>query len=478
MKQIPFCMFDVFALSLPRGLAFGENPPISVWGSADWSTIGALTKNTNSGRCGVLVMRRREDDVWVVVREQEDAFTEENALETLRQACDEQADRVRLPPGMKRRAPLADFSGKEPSGIFKLLADPWRERGAWMLNQLYLAMPNPDDNWASDCRTENFHSRLWEAVLHASFKEQGLMVTQHHASPDFYVANRQGGGAWVEAVTTNPVDRYDHANSKEAQFPNDRRERMLGAAAVRYAKTLKNKLDGGYARMPHVDGKPFVIAIADFHAPGSMVWSREALIGYLYGIYAMEVGRDGEKIAVLQVAETLLGAGQIPAGLFFTPEGKELSAVIFSNAATLAKLSRVPLSFGGASGDYRYVRFGEFADDSPGALRGTPFCMDVNSDEYRDLWEPYAYEPWTAEMEVFHNPNAKHEINSALFPESTHWLPVDGNISCKRFYRNSILKSRTLIQDVSKPIPAVDDLIFQETSESADSTGDDGMVSR
>lgn len=39
---------------------------------------------------------------------------------------------------------------------------------------------------------------------------------------------------------------------------------------------------------PHVSGKPFILAIADFQAPASMTWSREGLRGYLYGEGAQE----------------------------------------------------------------------------------------------------------------------------------------------------------------------------------------------
>lgn len=469
-------MFDVFALSLPKGLGFGEDPPVSVWAGSGWLTVGALTQNRHSGKHGVLIMRRREDDVWAVLRRDADAFAEDDAMAIIRQACDEPARRVPVPSGVRRRPPLWDTKGNEASAIFKLLGQPCRERGAWMLNQLYLAMPNPDPNWASDCQTKNFHTRLWEAQLLASFREQGLLVTQDPPSPDFHVANRKGGEAWVEAVTANPPVTYDHANGGTAPFPLDRRERALGKAAERYAKTLRNKLSKGYTKMPHVVGRPFAIAIADFHAPGSMMWSRAALIAYLYGVYAREVEKEGRMVAVAEVVDTLPGNPRIRAGLFFAPEGKELSAVIFSSAATLAKLSRVPLSFGGDSGDYRYVRIGEFADDTPGALRGIPFSMDVNSDEYRNLWRPYDYEPWTAEIEVFHNPSARYPISPALFSEASHWLPVHGVLDCKRYFRTSILKSQTLIQSSSEPIPTVDSLLFQDTYDSDGAAGDESVA--
>jgi hypothetical protein len=95
----------------------------------------------------------------------------------------------------------------------------------------------------------------------------------------------------------------------------------------------------------------------------------------------------------------------------------------------------------------------------------------VNTDEYRALWSPYPYEPWTAEMEIFHNPNAKHPIDPALFPEADHWLPINGVIDCKRYRSHSILKSRTLILSAGDPIPKVEDLQFQETYDSTDASG-------
>lgn len=474
MKPLPFQIFDVFALSLPRGLGFGNDLPANAWISDEGFTVGVLTRNVESGKYGVLIMRRREDDVWAVLHNSPDCLEELAAMSSIEQACNESAIKVPVPPGVKRRPSLAALGAKDPSGVFKLLGHPCRHRGAWMLNQLYLALPNPDDNWASDCRTGNFHTRLWEALLHASFKEQGLEVKQHYPSPDFHVSHRKGYEAWVEAVTANPAEPYDHAAAPRSEAPKDQRERVLGQAAVRFAKTLKSKLDRRYAQLPHVKGKPFALAIADFHAPGSMTWSREALICYLYGAYPHETVVDGSKVAIVEPIDVLLGKEGIPSGLFLSPAARDLSAVIFSNAVTLAKLSRVPMSYDAPGGDYRYIRVGQFADDTPGALRGIPFCMDVNTDEYRALWAPYRYEPWTAEIEIFHNPDADHPIDPGLFPEATHWLTVGGVLDCKRYFAKQILSSTTWIQDAEKPVPSIEDLLIEQPTESTNVTNDDG----
>jgi hypothetical protein len=206
--------------------------------------------------------------------------------------------------------------------------------------------------------------------------------------------------AWIEAVTANPVIAYNHVNARPSVTPTAREEIFFGPAALRFAKTLGNKLNCGYERLPHVTGYPFAIAIADFQAPASMLWSREGLIGYLYGEGAQEADIDGRKKAVPMTATHLLGHPSFPVGLFADDEHAHLSAVIFSNACSIAKLNRVAVSGCGAPAGLRYMRIGNFFDRTPGALKGIPFCLDITSEAYRQLW-PQGYEPWSAELEVF-----------------------------------------------------------------------------
>ena len=170
---------------------------------------------------------------------------------------------------------MHDLGARTASDVFQVLQRSSHHRAALALNQLYLAMPNPDRNWAGDCQTGNFHTRLWEAQLLAAFREQGLLVTQPFESPDFHVENRLGGKAWVEAVTANPSTPYNHVNAPRSQPPEGRNALFFGPAALRFAKTLGSKLQRGYDQMAHVKCKPFMLAVADFHAPASMLWSRK-----------------------------------------------------------------------------------------------------------------------------------------------------------------------------------------------------------
>ncbi len=129
----------------------------------------------------------------------------------------------------------------------------------------------------------------------------------------------------------------------------------------------------------------------------------------------------------------------------------------------MAKLNRVVVSGGGAPNRHRYTRVGKFGDRTLGALQDIPFCLDITSDEYRGLW-PHGYEPWTAEMEVFHNPHARHPIPFDLLPEATHWFEQDSEWLCSSAYEVSILWSRTWITSTDKPALTLDDFLHREAN--------------
>lgn len=450
-------MFDVYALALPRGHGFGDRPPLEAWQSDDGQACAIITRHAEDGSIGLIVMRRRVDGVWAVTVDNVPQADVAAAAALAEAELQPGRDPVPMPPGTPRRTALHDLQGRQPSEIFQLLTRRTHCNVAWLLNQLYLSLPRPDANWAADCQTENFHTRLWEAQLLASFREQGLLVTQPFESPDFRIENRKGGAAWVEAVTANPQTRYEPVNAQPTFQPEEPGELFFGAAALRFAKTLGNKLQRGYADLPHVAGMPFAIALADFHAPASMMWSREALLGYLYGISAEVIEIDGERVANTSEASHLLGASGFPTGLFRNDAHAELSAVIFTNACTLGKFNRLAISAGAPDHGLRYVRYGKFFDRAPGALEGIPFSLDVASDAYRGLW-PQGYEPWCAELEVFHNPFARDGLPPAMLPEATHWIELDGELVCRSHYETNILWSGTLIQDRADEIPTYENV--------------------
>lgn len=458
IKPLPRLLFDIYALALPRGHGFGQRPPIGAWQREDGISFGVITQHVETADIGILVMRRRVDNTWAEVANETGLASLVIAMSKIEHLLQDGSSKEPMPSNTAPRPALADFGDRKTSAVFRTLATPSHLIGAWTLNQLYLAMPAPDKNWVGDCQTGNFHTRLWEAQLLASLREQGLHVTQPYPSPDFRIENRKGGAAWVEAVTANPTVPYDHVNARPSLQPEERDALFFGPAALRFAKTLGNKLQKDYHLLPHVKDMPFAIALADFHAPASMIWSREALIGYLYGLGAEPQDIDGKRVAVSTKRAELLGETSFPAGLFSDNRHEELSAVVFSNACSISKLNRVPISAGADTGGFRYMRIGHFFDRTPGALEGIPFCLDITSEEYRSLW-PQGYEPWSAEFEVFHNPHARHPLPEVLIPEATHWVQENGEMICRAFYETSILWSQTRILNQDDRVPTLDDFL-------------------
>lgn len=433
--------FNLYALSLPRGPNFEPLALYSAWKSPRAESVGAVLFDPDKRTFCTITLRRRVDHCFVVTHQASSLQSPDEAIATLTEAMRPGEPCEPLCAGERRRPELRVTGKRQVGEHFKLLTGTMTHFPALMvIGEVYLAMPNPDDNFISDFQTENFDSRLWELYLLAAFREQDIKVAQPYPSPDFFL-ERAGHECWVEAVTANPNGMRVQGFTAPTHAPEDRSERLVGAPSVRFAKTLRSKLQREYEKAPHVQGKPFALAIADYHAPGSMTWSREALPTYLYGVHAKVVtGPDGPH-AIGENVRVLRGQDQIPAGLFCDPSMAHLSAVIFSNSATFSKFNRMGFLAGWRPSGLSMIREGTLFDRSPGALEPKSFKLDVLSEQYEAMW-PWG-EAWCQELEVFHNPLAAYPIAFDLLPGATHWFERDGEILCSSMWEWSVLSSVT-----------------------------------
>ncbi|OMG58188.1 hypothetical protein [Brevundimonas sp. ZS04] len=441
--------FSLYALSLPRGPDLSPYDAIVGWRTQECEAAGVVMVNADTGDYGALVLRRQVDHRWTMVLETRGLASFETAVAIAKTTITQHVPPEPLAPGERRR-PLLLKPGRSPSGKnFRILTETWSHYPAMMtVGEAYLAMPKPDANFVTDFQTANFNARLFELYLLAAFREQGVEVSQDVVSPDFHL-QRAGFEAWVEAVAAN--DGANQGFTQPVHAPNYR-ERMVGAPAVRFAKTLRRKLQRDYHLFPHVQDKPFALALADYHAPGSMLWSREALPTYLYGDYAHVGMVDGRRAALSMPVRRLDGPAPIPAGIFRDPEFAHLSAVLFSNSATFGKFNRMGLLAGWRPPGLRMKRRGILFDRSDGALDPMDFNYDILDLAYEALWP--TGERWSQELEVFHNPLAARPIDFELLPDATHWFEKDGEIHCHTVWANSVLASTTDLvwADVAEPV--------------------------
>ena len=121
MVPLSEAIFSIFSLSLKRGHDFGQSPPIGAWQSNDTLTCGVITLNDKTNMYGLLVIRRRQDDVWKVIIKQKDTIkTESQAKVELESIINhkEGTQKEPIPPGVRRRPSLARFK-KKPCKLFE-----------------------------------------------------------------------------------------------------------------------------------------------------------------------------------------------------------------------------------------------------------------------------------------------------------------------------------------------------------------------
>lgn len=171
-------------------------------------------------------------------------------------------------------------------------------------------------------------------------------------------------------------------------------------------------------------GRPFAVAIADFHKPGgdgemgSMTYTQEALWLYLYG-HRFEWEFIDEKLSIrtVKIDEHTYKTKTIETGFFDMAGAENISAVVFSNAGTLAKFDRMGVDAGFAPDDHRYYRIGFRLDPDPNAVVGQFFNEEVVADNE---------ELWSDELQVFHNPRAKFPLPLEAFAVATQHRFEDG----------------------------------------------------
>jgi hypothetical protein len=175
------------------------------------------------------------------------------------------------------------------------------------------------------------------------------------------------------------------------------------------------------------EDKPFLIAIADFHKPaegkylGSMAYTQSALWQYLYGARINRRFEEGQLIIEPEKVESHRFKDKvIPSGFFDLPEAENISAILFSNAGTLSKFNRMGAAAGFGAEGYGYYRMGVKYNPDPNTTFGEPFFKDACEEDYEE-W-------WTQEIQVFHNPNAKHPLPfEALLGATNHYFE-DGHL--------------------------------------------------
>jgi len=286
---------------------------------------------------------------------------------------------------------------------FRLLLE---ERGytpaRGILDAMTYYFDDPDGNFVQQFQTTGFDARCWELYLYAAFTELGYAFDRQCAAPDLHCVGPEGD-FFVEATTVNPSNTLP-------EVTEDNREQYFSEyVPMKFGSALRSKLVKRYWELPHVQGKPLVLAIQDFHAPGAMTWSNTALREYLYGIRQNEDPRSPGKVTSQRIHSYKWKDKTIPAGFFNQPDTEHISAVIANPEGTISKFNR--MGFIGEFGD-REIHMIRRGMAYQGQTSPAIFVASVEDGKYT--------ESWCQGLEVFHNPKALIPLPEFSMPGVAH----------------------------------------------------------
>lgn len=297
-----------------------------------------------------------------------------------------------------------------------LISEPRFEAARNLIREIVYSYKDPDGHYIREFQTNGFDARLWELYLYVFLYDEGFEFVHGEPSPDFHLS-RFGHEIFIEAVTVNPGQDPNRPDESPPQSHEEALALTNDYLPIKFGSPLYSKLQKKYWEKEHVKGKPLIIAIHDYHMPGSMTWSRVGLSEYLYGVRT-RLGEDENRndVPIIEHIDQHEWSGKIiPSNLFAQPDAENIGAVLFSNAATITKFNRMGKLAGLGSKDVKLLRSGVMFNPDPNALRPLPFTKDMDDDDYE--------ETWSDSIVMFHNPRAKVPVDPAAFPNITHlWV--------------------------------------------------------
>jgi len=342
----------------------------------------------------------------------------------------EESGEFAFPQGDQRKKcdlfkPVVDVSRMDTS--FNLLnTHPTHMAAKSLISEIMPHFFDIDGNFVEQFQTNGFDSRLWELYLFCYFNEEQLIINRDYFAPDFFLSDgtvEVGVEAVIVGRKTNNIS-YD----QKSKFDLNVKEELVNRMPIKFGSPLYSKLThtnkktgAHYWDYSHTKGKPFVIAIADFHGDHSMTWSHPALLTYLYGYtYSHTYDENGNLIVIPKKVERHIdGTKDIPSGFFFQENAENISAILTSTSGTISKFSRIGKQCGFDENNITMIRYGTCYDHDPNASEPQIFKYLVTEE---------CNETWGEGVSIYHNPVAKYPLSTDYFQNAAQFFFKDGFI--------------------------------------------------
>jgi hypothetical protein len=227
---------------------------------------------------------------------------------------------------------------------FAALIDRSNEWNSAVLSDWAVGFKDRDGKFVREFQT-TFNGCFWELYLNAVLRERQLSIDFTFPSPDFAVT-----APWTFAmeatIAGNSPDNFPEHRRADAELPDDLNE-FNRQAIIRLSNSLLTKyrkFKSNYAALPHVAGKPFVIALAPFHTPNFPLTCQRAIEALLFNYYIDEedyiAGSQTDRPIPRGFLSSVQKDNQAPIelGVFQNGPMPEVSAILFSSCATWGKI--------------------------------------------------------------------------------------------------------------------------------------------
>lgn len=465
IKQITKRQFDAYCYCrepLLRHIA----AEVAWYASEDNSLLGTVTMDFTDKDFGFVILGRDVRKVFRAVTISTKFYQEPaeagvalikrmEEIEKTGQKIWTQGDEKTLPNELF--IPQAEEKKLHP--YFKMVVDEGRyEAARELMKEIAYSYIDVDGNYVKDFQTTGFDARLWELYLYVFLHTEGYVIDRKYSAPD-YLISYYGLHCAIEAVTVNANPSFDEP---PPQNPEEIIRLSRDYMPIKFGSPLYSKLQKKYWEQPHVIGKPLIFAIHDFHQPGtktnlgSMTWTRGALMDYLYGVrLKYEKDEDG----TMQIAWDALGkepvpqyediemhtwkGKTIPSNFFAQPDAENVSAVLFTNGATISTFNRMGKLAGLGSKEVRMIRHTIRYD--PDSTSYAPLVS------VEDIDDPGYEEAWGDGLVMYHNPYAKYPVDIRMFSSVSH---IFFNPETKETYSipqpYAVLQSFTMVFEAAK----------------------------
>lgn len=313
------------------------------------------------------------------------------------------------PPNFKRVLFKSIVPVEKHSANFKSILLDGYAPALQMMEKCFTKYNDKDGNFIEQFQTTGFDSRTWELYLNAYLLSAEFDLDSSETAPDF-CATKNKQKVFIEAVTTSKTE----VGALAAIDPDESMETKRKFQAIKIAGVLWTKTQKKYWEKDHVKDSPLILAVECFHEDTPIYWGDAPLIDYLYGKTFTWRYDDKNQLVVENADVTTIELGEkvIPSGYFNLDDTQNISAVIFSNSATVSKFVRMGkqkwLQF-----PHTVIRTGTMYNHNKNAVMPELFEYVVGS-------ENSPHETWGNGLVMFHNPNAKCPVDALLFPDIPH----------------------------------------------------------